>query len=344
MSKIQLAAFRRAFLLACALTAMNGTAQALSCPASLPDQTIGSSQGGATLVRRITLRSSWPNPAGTTLLCRYRGEQVQITGTGIESYQKTVGYDRYTTVQADPAQAWVVRFEGLDGRQACSGSAVSPDWVLTARHCSRVEVGGVAIGGIVQQTSVTCGGRACFTVPNPNAQRATVAEIRPAPRGDMMLVRLATPLVLTRYGMPAYGHRFAQPMPGDIRCALGLSSCTRYNGVQYGWGCDNDPSIISCPNGRNELEVIKVKFWANAACGASIAPSRTPRDICSTGGRDGLLQGGNSGGPLTWNGLIVGVTSGTTGQVGAGNMQFANLTESEPWISGIVGVTPPASL
>jgi hypothetical protein len=343
MSMNAIAALRRMFMLACALGFMNA-AHAQSCPARLPDQTLGASSAGTTKIRSIALTSSWPNPTGTTLLCRYRGEQVDITSTGVEVNRKSVGVDRYTTVEPDPAQAWVVRFEDLNGKQACTGSAVSPDWVLTARHCGAIQPGAVAIAGIVKQKTVTCGGRACFEVPNPKTQRVTVAETRWAPRGDIMLVRLATPLVLSGYGRATPGRGFDQPMDSAIGCMLGTANCTRYYGTQYGWGCDNDPSTVTCPIGRNELEVIQVRFWENSQCGSAIAPSHNQYDFCSTGGRKALLSGGNSGGPLVWNGFVVGVTSGSSARLGVGNMQFANLSDVLPWFSSLVVTKHPAPL
>lgn len=343
---------------------LSQSAHALSCPATQPDASVSASQYGISFYKNAKLYDQAANATNTVLLCRYsayRYSQSSIGG-GAATYQGIYKFDRMVGAaeNPDPPLAWVVRLFAVNGGPfVCSGSAISPDWVLTARHCGRwVGQGSLVLGGTNAQSQrcfkipVWGGGirTVCTSVPPP-AQSTTV--YKPAEyltgggawKGDLMLLKLNRPLVLTQYGAPA-----VSSIDFDAGMGCTLFFCPqRWSGTQYGWSCGVNTTPESCPNGSNAINVYAMSFWRNDDCN-SLAETPDPA-LCAIGGSSTLEMLGDSGGPLVSDdlNLIVGVYTGTSSAPKYSDQAFADLTniDASTWLWNTAGpilsnVIPPA--
>jgi hypothetical protein len=297
-----------------------GTAQAQSCPSTLPTIVLGATTAGASYVKNIRLTSQSPNPSGTVSLCRYTGTKYVTPTGGSEFADGSFSVDRISAASgvSDPANAWVVRLFDLDGKYECNGSVIAPDWILTAGHCTggspAVAVGGLVTGGVATWMMRQClylPKRTCFDFPNPNLQLSYVSRVYKSTSADVALLRLTTPMVLTRYGQ----HGLAKSYPGGDRAGTLLT-----------WMCNDAAATkATCPNGADALASYRVTFWRDDDCSAVYDYEN---QFCSTGR---TMIKGDSGGPLVYDNLVVGVLSARGGPVGVRAI-FADITQQSVWI------------
>ncbi|QQQ75146.1 serine protease [Saccharothrix sp. 6-C] len=186
-----------------------------------------------------------------------------------------------------PATPWAVAlFDG--GAFFCGGALIAPDKVVTAAHCtvSRTALG-VRDRRPADLTAVA--GRADLDTAEGRAVRVVAIWRHPAFTGvsagdDVATLTLATPL-------PYRPIRIADAAPGRA--------------TVYGWGRTAE---LSAPSRR--LREVDVPIRADAECAAEVPDYRPGVMLCAgypEGGKDACE--GDSGGPLTVAGELVGLVS-----------------------------------
>ncbi|ROP40765.1 S1 family peptidase [Saccharothrix texasensis] len=186
-----------------------------------------------------------------------------------------------------PATPWAVAlFDG--GAFFCGGALIAPDKVVTAAHCtvSRTALG-VRDRRPADLTAVA--GRADLDTAEGRAVRVAAIWRHPAFTGvsagdDVATLTLATPL-------PYRPIRIADAAPGRA--------------TVYGWGRTAE---LSAPSRR--LREVDVPIRADAECAAEVPDYRPGVMLCAgypEGGKDACE--GDSGGPLTVAGELVGLVS-----------------------------------
>lgn len=185
------------------------------------------------------------------------------------------------------------------GQEACSATAIAPEWVLTAQHCVK-----------------DAGDDISFHVGSLNKNEGE--EFKAKPGGvhihdsvDLALVQVDHPMNV----------QFAP---------LGTADDV-HNGdtVQtYGWGatCTDQPEA-NCQ--ATNLKVADVKV-TDTAC----TDYRGGTAVCAERG-DGIPAGGDSGGPMFANGKQVGVASTSDRQ---STTAYNNITQYRDWIKQTAGV------
>ncbi|GGS29513.1 trypsin-like serine protease [Actinokineospora fastidiosa] len=191
------------------------------------------------------------------------------------------------TVSSAP---WAAALYG-NGTFRCSGSLVAAQWVLTARHCLGSGLT-VRVGNVIKD----------------QGQSVTVASTQAYSRGDLALLKLATPVSMT----PA---RLAEQDPP-----------TGSTNHIYGWG------RTSC----NGVSSGQLKRASVRVTGRSTDAYNGPA-IASTG-IDGYAWKGDSGGPQLYNDAIVGVAS--TADC-AGRQYYASVASGLSWIRQHIGAPDP---
>ncbi|WP_295144455.1 trypsin-like serine protease, partial [Saccharopolyspora sp.] len=194
---------------------------------------------------------------------------------------------------------WAARLLN-NGQEACTATAISPEWVLTAQHC----VEGAEDGAI------------SFRVGSLNQHegeefKAKSGGVHIHDSVDLALVNVDRPMNV----------EFA-PLgeTGDV--ANGDTVQT------YGWGatCTDKPEA-ECQ--ATNLKVADVKV-TDIAC----TDYRGGTAVCAERGT-GIPAGGDSGGPMFSNGKQVGVAS-TSDR--ATSTAYNNITEYRDWIKEVAGV------
>jgi secreted trypsin-like serine protease len=163
---------------------------------------------------------------------------------------------------------WAVRML-VDGQPACTGTAVTDQWILTAAHC------------FFEQGQPVADKRIAFRVGNLDMRKGVT--VRPVPgkradsaQADMMLVKV-----------PPMKIRTARPATTGVRPGQVVR--------QYGWGatCENDESACQSPVlKQSDLKVVRS---GDPRCARSTGPGGT--DFCMEK-VTGIPAGGDSGGPV----------------------------------------------
>lgn len=163
---------------------------------------------------------------------------------------------------------WAVRML-VDGKPACTGTAVTDQWILTASHC------------FFEQGQPVADKRIAFRVGNLDMRKGTTVRPVPGKRtdsalADMMLVKV-----------PPMKVRTARLATTGVRPGQAVR--------QYGWGatCENDESACQSPVlKQSDLKVVRS---GDPRCARSTGPGGT--DFCMQK-VTGIPAGGDSGGPV----------------------------------------------
>ncbi|MEV0123286.1 trypsin-like serine protease [Streptomyces sp. NPDC050703] len=203
---------------------------------------------------------------------------------------------------------WAVRML-VDGKPACTGTAVARQWILTASHC------------FYEQAQPVADRRISFRVGDLDMRRGT--KVRPIPgkrvgsaHADMMLVKVD---------------------PMRIRYArLSKAGVHRGQAVrQYGWGatCTTDESACQSPVlKQSDLEVVRPN---DPLCAGHTAPGGP--DFCMKKVH-GIPAGGDSGGPVMTVGprgteQLVGVFNGSDRETSA---EAGEVSQQLSWIRSVI--------
>jgi hypothetical protein len=347
-----------------AMLAFSGSVYAQACPATQPDSVVPNSQSqdGTAMYRGAKLYDQQLNALGTVTLCRYRASLFSVNSrTGAEVPNGSYLFDRTVgaTSSSFPPYAWVVRLLDAQGNYVCTGAAITPDWVLTARHC------GIGVGPGTEVLAGTDLDRQHCQVWLVGGTRKTVCTNLPLPaqvtsvkypyeyltadkvywKGDLMLLKLNRPIVLTAYGMPSLN---GIDFDSTAHCTtiLGCDK-TRWDGELIGWLPYDGSSVAP-----DAIKRYPIKFFRDSVCHTQeLWDEKVDDDLCGLINVSApeiarldpsgvtwlyvVIGDDAQGAPLLYNGLIVGVLSGNN----VSGFAFADTANngSTQWIRSTVG-------
>ncbi len=226
---------------------------------------------------------------------------------------------------ADPGEyPWQAMLLDQDGRFACGGTLIDPQWILTASHCTD----GTAI------TTIVLGAHQRAAAAESSRQTIPVDQIIPHPAynnstfdNDIALIRLSRPALLNQ--------RVALIAPIGADQAALISAGTV--AVVTGWGTTSEGGNLA-----TALQEVAVPLVSHSACSAAYASELSVNMFCAglrAGGKDSCQ--GDSGGPLIvpdsttpagWQ--VAGIVSWGNGCARAGYYGvYTNVINYSSWIS-----------
>lgn len=202
---------------------------------------------------------------------------------------------------------WAVRML-VDGKGECTGTAISPEWIISASHC------------FFEQAQDIADARIEFRVGSLDQRRGTAVHPvtgsrQGSPVADMMLIKVP-PMTVTPAKLPGA----APVQPGQaVR--------------QYGWGATCHGDENSCQSDVLKQSDLRVTKSEDPRCEGFGGGT----DFCLTS-ISGVPAGGDSGGPIMGTGAaadtLVGVfdTSDRESVAGAGEV-----SRQLAWIRKVIG-------
>ncbi|MEU4200633.1 trypsin-like serine protease [Streptomyces sp. NPDC045470] len=202
---------------------------------------------------------------------------------------------------------WAVRML-IDGQPTCTGTAVAPQWILTASHC------------FYEQAQPVADKRISFRVGNLDMRKGTTVRPLPGKRvgstADMMLVKVPKMNIPTAR-LATTGVRVGQ----TVR--------------QYGWGatCTDDENACQSPVlKQSDLRIVRPD---DRRCKGYTAPGGP--DFCMEK-VTGIPAGGDSGGPVMSIGAqgsetLLGVFNGSDRETVA---QAGEVSQQLAWIRSVI--------
>ncbi|KOT62531.1 MULTISPECIES: S1 family peptidase [Streptomyces] len=202
---------------------------------------------------------------------------------------------------------WAVRML-VDGKPACTGTAVSSEWILSASHC------------FYEQAQPVADKRISFRVGSLDMRKGTTVRPVPGKRvgstADMMLIKV-------------------QPM--KVRTARLATAGVHVGQIvrQYGWGatCTEDENACQSPVlKQSDLRVVRPD---DPRCEGYTAPGGP--DFCMEK-VSGIPAGGDSGGPVmsiapSGTETLLGVFSGSDRETVA---QAGEVSQQLAWIRSVI--------
>ncbi|GAA5074753.1 S1 family peptidase [Streptomyces similanensis] len=163
---------------------------------------------------------------------------------------------------------WAVRML-VDGKPACTGTAVTAQWIISASHC------------FYEQGQPVADKRISFRVGSLDMRKGVT--VRPLPgkrvgsaRADMLLIKV-TPMKIRPARLAATGVR-----PGQVV-------------RQYGWGATCTGDENTCQSPVLKQSTLRVVRQDDPRCAGHTAPGGS--DFCMEK-VSGIPAGGDSGGPV----------------------------------------------
>ena len=126
------------------------------------------------------------------------------------------GFSTKLTMTAIP------RPDGTTSDSACSGALIAPQWIITAGHCFH-DVNGNRVSGPTPYATTATVGRTDLS--SISGHVVDIVEVRQAPRADIALARLATPIT----DVAPLPLATASPKSGAILRVTGWGATTSVN-------------------------------------------------------------------------------------------------------------------